>query len=446
MKHTLTLLAVIVGLMGVSGCSEKDPPIGPRSFGAIDPTAYVAIGNSISSGYQSGALFASAQEYSFPNLIAQQLGSSFVQPIMPDPGTGSLITLKSLSPSVVLEAGASNAVVPTNATTHLRPYNNLGIPNCVMVQCIDSSDFAARSNPFFRLILRDRSFGASQLKQAVNLQPTVMTFWLGNNDALIYAITGGTRGTNLGLDGKAPFSLPTESIVIRNSLAYIFGTIKAALPNTKVVVGNIPSIKNIPFFSTVPRKIPNPQNPSQLLSIYYRAKDNSVKTVGDHDYVILSAQSKLSKGVGLLPNLPLGDEDVLEESEAANVDAAVDEYNKEIQDAVAAAGANFALVDFHAVFEELRMKGRMIAGERFTADFISGGVFSLDGIHPSNKGAGIVANEFIHVMNSKFGANIPYVEISRLPGLKAPLAKRSNGFLPPIIMDESVARAMLGPQ
>ena len=69
--------------------------------------------------------------------------------------------------------------------------------------------------------------------------------------------------------------------------------------------------------------------------------------------------------------------------------------------------------------------GIKIAGESFNAGFITGGVFSLDGVHPSAKGQGIIANEFIKVMNDQFGANIAYVNIASLPGLAAPSNKAS---------------------
>ena len=62
-----------------------------------------------------------------------------------------------------------------------------------------------------------------------------------------------------------------------------------------------------------------------------------------------------------------------------------------------------------------------------TADYVKGGVFSLDGVHPTSKGQGLIANEFIRVMNSRIGTNIPYVDIGTLPGIPAPLSKYEFG-------------------
>ena len=60
--------------------------------------------------------------------------------------------------------------------------------------------------------------------------------------------------------------------------------------------------------------------------------------------------------------------------------------------------------------------GTVVNGIKFKTSYITGGLFSLDGVHPSSQAHGIVANEFIKVINSKFGANIPLIDVSSIPG------------------------------
>ena len=62
---------------------------------------------------------------------------------------------------------------------------------------------------------------------------------------------------------------------------------------------------------------------------------------------------------------------------------------------------------------------------------------ALDGVHPSSQAHGIVANEFIKVINSKYGANIPLVDVSTIPGSIYFTEKVSykNGY--PIIPSEA---------
>ena len=70
-------------------CEEFSEVGTPPTFGTqVKFDRVVAIGNSITAGYQDGALFEGAQQYSYPNLIVQQINKafganiSFVQPLI----------------------------------------------------------------------------------------------------------------------------------------------------------------------------------------------------------------------------------------------------------------------------------------------------------------------------------------------------------------------------
>ena len=54
------------------------------------------------------------------------------------------------------------------------------------------------------------------------------------------------------------------------------------------------------------------------------------------------------------------------------------------------------------------------------AAFITGGAFSLDGVHPNGRGYALIANEFIKAINAKFGSTIPYVDVTAHPGIIFP--------------------------
>ena len=51
-----------------------------------------------------------------------------------------------------------------------------------------------------------------------------------------------------------------------------------------------------------------------------------------------------------------------------------------------------------------------------TADYISGGLFSLDGVHPTNIGYAVVANKMIDVLNEKFDTDIQKVNLLNISG------------------------------
>lgn len=423
MTHQRTPFWLFAAALLILGACSEDTPVGDPNLGSLDPTTYVAIGNSITAGYQSGALFQEGQTYSFPNLIAQALGSAdFQQPLMPYPGTGELRVLETLYPSAKIGTLGQTQNLPTNILL-ARPYNNLGIPGAIVWDAIDTSSAIERaqqrSNPFYMFILRDQNaFGKSMIDQAARLNPTVLTFWLGNNDVLGYATSGGTRGTNLGGGGIPPRTLPTERAVFEIAIQTAFAKIKQMMPTTKVLVADIPDPTATPFFTTVPRTLPKPGTPSIQMNIYYKNKEGQTGTVGENDYVLLTAQQKLQLLIGLSPSNPLESEYVLDNAEMSIALQAIADYNNILRTQAELHG--FVYVEMNAFLNQVRNTGFDIAGEHYTPKFISGGMFSLDGIHLSARGNAAVANKFIEAMNAAYGANIRYVNYNTIPGVTAP--------------------------
>ena len=433
-KSYLLTICLCAAFSLFAACSEKENPVKDQSLGSIDASVFVAVGSNYTAGMQSGALFEEGQMYSFPNLIATRLNTPFVQPLMPYPGTGELRILQSLTPPTV---GAKNPsqTNPTNVQ-HPAPFNNLGIPLGIMADAVDESPImdraTSRGNPFYVMVMRNQAaFGNSLVDQAIKLNPTIMTFWLGYNDVLAYAMSGGIRGTNRGLDGNPPGTHPTEYAEFGKFVKAAFAKIKAGLPNTKVVVGNIPNPTDMPYFTTVPRKLPNSAKPDQPYSIYYRNNAGNVTTVGPTEYALLTAQAQLAQGIGLTPSNPLPSAFVLDEAEYSIMIGAVTAYNNLIYTEALLQG--FALVDMNKFFSDIKTTGYRIAGENYTSGFITGGVFSLDGVNLSARGNALAANRFIEVMNQAWGANIHFVQMNNIPGIAIPgtFTKRSQFVMVP---------------
>ncbi|HQT93371.1 MAG TPA: hypothetical protein PK435_01950, partial [Thermoanaerobaculaceae bacterium] len=55
--------------------------------------------------------------------------------------------------------------------------------------------------------------------------------------------------------------------------------------------------------------------------------------------------------------------------------------------------------------------GRIVGGIKLTSDFLTGGIFSYDGVHPQSLGYAIIANEWIKVINAGFGTKLPEVSL-----------------------------------
>ena len=93
------------------------------------------------------------------------------------------------------------------------------------------------------------------------------------------------------------------------------------------------------------------------------------------------------------------------------------EFNQKIS-GVAIAN-DLAYVDTYDFFRQVD-KGIKLNGVNFNLDFIHGGTFSLDGIHPTAKGNALIANEFIKAINVQYGASLREVDVNEYPGIKFP--------------------------
>jgi len=473
------IIALVVSVFYFSGCSEDDvvvtppPPFNP---GTADFTMYVSIGNSLTAGFQSNALSERDQKNSFPDIISKQTQRTiFEQPLIKNPGIGGRLRLLSLPSNIVSEPSVDPTDPSSNENKDLpRPYNNLGIPGSILFDMADETDFllksVARENPFFALILRDAALGNSVINQTRNLQPTFITAWIGNNDVLGYATSGGTSGTNTIIGD--PFTLPTESVVFGSLYGPMLDSLAAS--GADIVVGNIPDVSSIPFFTTVgpilSGSIPwgfvaSQQIPAGLpatgiiyesstgsnlgfLPYNVRFADSSAVRNGttlftllgqtyaslmgtptgkfytDNGFPALPPGIDTTQLFGFHPQNPFPDAFVLDPDEIDIATIAVDAFNGIISSE--AGSRNIAVVDFNTFLKELLTTPIPVNGIGiFSSSFIAGGTFSYDGVHPSSRGYGIVANEWIKVINQKFGANVPQVDLNSLPGI--PIGKISAG-------------------
>jgi hypothetical protein len=431
-KYLGFAIPVLLVALTLLSC-KTDVPTSPgqgneNSNGTANFTKYVAIGSSLTAGMQNAALYESAQIYSYPNLIAQQVGIvDFQQPIISDPGIGGRLRLTSFTPTIMPDPSTG---VPKNATL-ARAYNNLGIPASFLwipnsqgqpiSDFFDSTDFAAKaappmSNPFFQVVLRNPALGKSVWAQVKALQPTFVTFSLGFYDALAFAGSGGTT-----------------PLIPQPIFSAIYTRIMDSLKTTgaQIVVANIPDVTQFPLVTTVPWFAVD-QNRQPILS-----SGNLIPLVGQTksalngralhqgDYVTLKAQDLLRTGYGFPASFqalgmvnagkPLPDAVVLDVDEIASAKAAFATYNQSIQQIVSAKG--IFVVDINKLISDMSATSVELGGETFGTGFISGWFFSLDGAHPSSKGMALVANEFIKVINQKFGANTALVNTASIPGL-----------------------------
>ena len=158
----------------------------------VDFSNYVALGDSMTAGFASASMMNWYQDRSYPAVLAQQAGvPDFEQPYISEPGIGPIFELVSLAPTPVIQPVGLVPGLPTNAT-YPGIYNNLGIPTATLYDMIfqtgDINNLIQGNfdTVFFDIVLRNGINTA--LEQAIGMQPSFMTVWIGSNDVLASGI------------------------------------------------------------------------------------------------------------------------------------------------------------------------------------------------------------------------------------------------------------------
>jgi len=445
MRKILFACLIFTGLvLFFSACEDYNDLTAPApiDFGSADFSRFVSIGNSLTMAEQSQSVFESSQKYSFGKLIADLVSTTYEQAIFSDPGTGDRLEIKSLdlANGVVEIVENPEQGSPTNLN-YPAPYNNLGIKGAFLKDVLNARDATTcytnnlppplniynTPNPLFDAVLRGLG---TQMELAMAQQPTLVTLWIGNNDILAFA----TRG------GLFPITDP------QTSFAPDYNTILNNLENVgaQVVMANIPDVKNIPFFKTVGPGIGLKLQENQIPGMVYQTTSGiGQATVNDlcslNVLVLLTGSSAASligdvtgayyslNGIPVPPNVntaypfglaaenPWPNNLILDPTEMSIVDQIVAAYNGIIN--AEATARNFAVVDIHELLNQIGEPGGIVVdGITFSSEFILGNTYSLDGVHPTTQGYGLVANAFIETINEKYGASIPLINVASLPG------------------------------
>ena len=131
--------------------------------------------------------------------------------------------------------------------------------------------------------------------------------------------------------------------------------------------------------------------------------------VAESDYLLLSQTLVyLAKIAGLSP-APLTDNQVLTASEVSQIRQRVNEFNGAIR--TIAAENQAVLVDINASLNQIASSGLTVGGKRITTALL-GGVFSLDGVHPTYTGQAWIANEIVSAINRTLGLSIPPINLA----------------------------------
>ncbi|MDD2822063.1 MAG: G-D-S-L family lipolytic protein, partial [Flavobacterium sp.] len=133
------------------------------------------------------------------------------------------------------------------------------------------------------------------------------------------------------------------------------------------------------------------------------------------DLMVLPSMSFIGTAIGGDPtkvngvSVPLADKWVLSKDEIAEVKIATDAYNVTIKAVADAKG--LAFVDTKAIMAQLSTTGVVSNSFTLKSTYVTGGAFSLDGVHPSPRGYALIANAFTAAINEKYTSTLKKVDL-----------------------------------
>ncbi|MGI9550691.1 MAG: G-D-S-L family lipolytic protein [Aurantibacter sp.] len=512
MKSLNKILPFLALIALVSSCSDDEGniiavPLVPETgvintptptftSGTADFSKYVSVGNSLTAGLSDGALFIKGQEVSFPNILASQFalagGGSFSQPLMNDDIGGLLLQGNPIAPTRFIFDPVNQVPfnIPGTPTTEVTsvvagPHNNMGVPLAKSFHLLANGYGnvagvqSGQANPFFARMASNPN--ASVLEDAMAQSPTFFTLWVGSNDVLSYATSGGAGEDHNVTGNLDPSTYGGNDITNANTFAQVYGGILTTLTlgGAKGVIANLPNVTDAPFFTTVPYN-PIPMDAAtaaatngayaqyngglqQALAalagtglfsaeeaakrtINFTAGQNAVVIVDEDltdlgainpafaalpklrqatadDLLVLTSQTIIGtladpgnpasvNGVGVA----LADNWVLTPEEQTAISNATTAFNGTIE--MMATQFDVGFFDANALLNIVTTDGLNIGGSAtINADFVTGGAFSLDGLHPSPRGNAVIANAMIDVISAKYGASLPKVNPVEFTGL-----------------------------
>jgi lysophospholipase L1-like esterase len=402
----LTRVAAFGALVGLAACESKSIVLGPTTPAGGDIfTSYVALGNSITAGYQSGGINDSTQRQSFARLLAIQMGTQYHYASLQGRGctppiqnglTGELLA-KAPTGTCDLRAGASVTDV----------LNNVAVPGARVLDPTSTSTVA--SNALTTFILG----GKSQVAKALDAQPTFATIWIGNNDVL-----------NAGLSGilvpLSPYSPGIVSTLAQFQTSYdaMIAQLIAGAPAIKGVLIGVVQVSGLPsmvsgglIWSSATIKATLSAAAGTAVTVHPNCT-NSTSLI-DVPQLLLAIRSGshpalVACAANTVPGTVVGDLFVLDATEQATLSAAINAYNGYISAKAAAIG--FAYYDPNPLFKAQQTSGVIPAFPNFASTTATyGTLISLDGVHPTAAAHKLIANDLMTTINTKYGTTLALI-------------------------------------
>lgn len=404
-------LCIVLGTaLTLAACTEPTAPPGPsipqqsrRSLSPLDVFArYVALGTSNSQGVQSAGISAATQRAAWPAQLAARAGVTFSLPLVQDPGCSPPL-LPPLATDVALVAafgafGAGDDLVGAVMTTCMPlqsgivpPTNNVAISGAdvhdALTRTIESATLAsARIGTLYSRVLAP---GQTQVTAMLAEQPTFVSVELAANDVLP-ASSGRISAMTPYANWEADYDQVIAAVQSTGA--------RAALVGLPTDANRFPSIRTAreifsqwPYLATL--------GISVSFNCYWGSSSSNSVFLPGYILTLLSRAPTTAS----CADVPGAADFVLTPSDMNAINARMAQINTHIQAKASQNGyAYFALSALYDLPKpSLNMYNVLFSNTPFGANI------SLDGVHPSAQGQGILASAAAQSINARYGLTIP---------------------------------------
>lgn len=402
-----------LALAVVSACSDAPSPLSPdRSPSAALEESnallqrYVAIGTSVSMGWQSDGLTAASQYDSWPAQFTRMAGVTITQPYVS--GTGCRAPLAApLASGLRISGEPAGAPAASLACAALQsgitlPTQNVAINGATTFNALNSTpeSFADPFTPkLYGLVLPP---GTTQLRAAMQQKPRVVSVELGANEVL---------------SARSGVAIPDTTITPFAKWAPMYDalvdTVQQVAPRV-VLVGLINDVATFPSFR---RGAEIFADAAMLLGAFHVQVAADCNASQNLLFVPVRIPIAVATGIGrrnagLSPAVlscadgGRGAQDfVLTPAEAGIVNAALGQMNAHIR--AVADRHKLAYFELEALYGMPGLKPPFSAVQLMTSAQPYGSLISLDGIHPSGAGHAILASEAARALNARYNMRLP---------------------------------------
>lgn len=424
-----SLLGLTVLALAAAGCFDDDnnDVLGPRPGDALFQS-YVALGNSITAGFQSGGINDSTQRRAYPVLLAAQMETRFAYPSLA--GRGCAPPIANFLTQARVGTGSTSTTCDLRNSASSGVINNLGVPGATVADLTAETGTSA-SNILTSLILG----GQTQVERALQAQPTFASVWIGNNDVLPAAVSGvlvPLTGVSPGVTAQGTFETAYNAGV---------DALVGGAPGLEGVLVGVVEVTNAPIFFPAAVLLPAvPANPA-FAGFQAATGYNPSGTAGQQIPLTVDANCtgssalvsfRLASAIATYranaaapgahpPHVacgtpatgypaPVGEVFILTAAEQSALDAAVTAYNAYI--AGKANDLGWAYVNPNVLLDSLRAAGQIPVFPNLASATATFGTWvSLDGVHPSNAAHRALTNHLIDAINATYSTSLDRISV-----------------------------------